>query len=199
MNINRWKNSIDAMSRTDRFTIEIHSPMTNIRSRGLRCTAISTPSKTMVSSKSKYGGATPQGSFVDNIEYEQEITCTFMLDSTYEDKQLMELWQSSIYDADYNLQYPDYYKGYVRITQLGVDGHPIYSVQLHSAFPSNVGGVSFSAESSGIQTFDTTFTYDTWSSSFENTPEGLLGGFFNGQVKKLKSKVNKKLEDKLWG
>jgi|TARA_B110000483_G_C18142989_1_gene522277 hypothetical protein len=200
MNINRWKTSIDAMSRTDRFTVEFFGAReSNIRSRGLRCTAVSTPGKTMVTSKGKYGGATPENSFLDNIQYETEVTCSFMLDSTYEDKQIMELWQSSMYDEMYNLQYPETYKGSVKITQLGVDNYPIYEVELHDAFPTNVTGVSFTSESTGIQTFDVTFSFRTWSSSFENSPTGLLGGLFNKKMKKIRSKIDKKIEDKLWG
>jgi hypothetical protein len=153
----------------------------------------------MVTSTGKYGGATPENSFLDNIQYETEVTCSFMLDSTYEDKQIMELWQSSMYDEMYNLQYPETYKGSVKITQLGVDNYPIYEVELHDAFPTNVTGVSFTSESTGIQTFDVTFSFRTWSSSFENSPTGLLGGLFNKKMKKIRSKIDKKLVDKLWG
>tara|TARA_B100001173_G_C15700307_1_gene425760 strand:- start:250 stop:615 length:366 start_codon:yes stop_codon:yes gene_type:complete len=121
-----------------------------------------------------------------------------MLDSTYEDKQMMELWQSSMYDEAYNLQYPEFYHGEVVISQLGVDNIPIYTVKLHEAFPSTVGGVAFSADPS-IQTFDVTFNYRTWSSSFENSPSGLLGGLFKKFSRKLTSKLDKKVNDKLFG
>jgi hypothetical protein len=104
-----------------------------------------------------------------------------------------------MYDEMYNLQYPETYKGSVKITQLGVDNYPIYEVELHDAFPTNVTGVSFTSESTGIQTFDVTFSFRTWSSSFENSPTGLLGGLFNKKMKKIRSKIDKKIEDKLWG
>ena len=199
MHINRWiKSQLDSMSRTDRFSVEIFQPNINLRVRGLRCTAVNIPMKTMKVSRQSFGGGTPEAPYVTGVEYENDVTCSFMLDSTYEDKQKFELWQSYMYDDAYNLQYPDQYYGSVVISQLAVDNQPIYTVKLHDAFPSVVGGVSFTAET-GVQSFDVTFSYRTWSSEFENSPSGLLGGLFNKYKRKLKSKVRTKVSDKLFG
>ena len=189
---------MDSMGRKDRFNIEIRGPQ-NIRSRGLRCTAVTTPGKTMVTTGKNFGGATPERQYLTGIEYENKVTATFMLDTTYEDKQMMELWQSYMYDEVYNLQYPDSYHGSVKIDQLGVDNIPLYSVELHEAFPTNVTGVGFSASEPAVQTFDVEFTFRTWSSSFENSPSGLLGGLFKKKMRKLRSKADRKINDKLFG
>jgi hypothetical protein len=170
-----------------------------MRSRGLRCTAVSTPGKTMVTTAKNYGGATPNREYVTGIEYENKVICTFMLDTTYEDKQMMELWQSFMYDEAYNLQYPETYHGQVKIEQLGVDNIPIYSVELHEAFPTNVSGVGFTAETTTVQTFDVEFTFRTWSSTFDNSPSGLLGGLFKKKMRNIRSKLDKKVNDKLFG
>ena len=199
MHINRFMNTaVDAMSRTDRFSVEIRNSTINIRSRGLRCTAVNIPGKTVEVSRHSYGGAMPDRPYVTGVTYENEVTCSFMLDSTYEDKQLFELWQSYMFDEAYNLQYPEKYHGEVIISQLGVDNQPIYSVKLHEAFPLTVGGVSFTSET-GIQSFDVVFNYRTWSSSFENSPSGLLGGLFKKFSRKIQSKLDKKVNDKLFG
>ena len=199
MNINRFLNHMDSMGRKDRFNIEIRCPQINIRSRGLRCTAVSTPGKTMVTTGKNLGGATPERQYLTGVEYENKVTATFMLDTTFEDKQMMELWQSYMYDELYNLQYPENYHGSVKIEQLGVDNIPIYSVELHEAFPTNVTGVGFSASEPAVQTFDVEFTFRTWSSSFENSPSGLLGGLFKKKMRKLRSKADRKINDKLFG
>ena len=199
MNINRFMNGhMDAMSRTDRYTVEIHGPK-GIRSRGIRCTAVSLPAKTITTVAHNYGGATPDRKYAQKVEYDNAISCSFMLDHTYEDRQMFELWQGLIYDDAYNLSYPESYWGSVKITQLGVDGLPVYSVTCHEAFVSKVSGISFTAETMGIQKFDVEFSFRTWSSSFENTPSGLLGGLFKKFSRKISSKVNKKLSDKLFG
>ena len=199
MNINRFLNHMDSMGRKDRFNIEIRCPKINIRSRGLRCTAVSTPGKTMVTTGKNFGGATPERQYLTGVEYENKVTATFMLDTTFEDKQMMELWQSYMYDEAYNLQYPDTYHGSIKIDQLGVDNIPLYSVELHEAFPTNVTGVGFSASEPAVQTFDVEFTFRTWSSSFENSPSGLLGGLFKKKMRKLRSKADRKINDKLFG
>ena len=199
MHINRWiKSQMDSMSRTDRFSVQIFQPNINLRIRGLRGTAVNIPMKTMKVSRQSFGGGTPEAPYVTGVEYENDVTCSFMLDSTYEDKQKFELWQSYMYDEAYNLQYPESYYGSVEISQLAVDNQPVYTVKLHDAFPSVVGGVSFTAEA-GIQSFDVTFNYRTWSSSFENSPSGLLGGLFKKFSRKITSKLDKKVNDKLFG
>ena len=199
MHINRWiKSQLDSMARTDRFSVEIFQPSISLRLRGLRCTAVNIPAKTMKVSRQSFGGGTPEAPYVTGVEYENDVTCSFMLDSTFEDKQKFELWQSYMYDEAYNLQYPEKYYGSVVISQLAVDNQPVYTVKLHDAFPSVVGGVSFTAET-GVQSFDVTFSYRTWSSEFENSPSGLLGGLFNKYKRKLKSKVRTKTSDKLFG
>jgi hypothetical protein len=50
-----------------------------------------------------------------------------------------------------------------------------------------------------MQTFDVTFTFRTWTSSYENAPSGLLGGLFNKFSRKLKSKVKQKVGSKIFG
>ena len=198
MHINRFLGHMDSMSRSDRFDIEIRGPA-SIRSRGIRCTAVNIPSRTMTTTRHSMGGAYPDRPYVTGVEYENDVTCTFMLDSTYEDKQMMELWQSYMFDEAYNLQYPDTYHGQVIISQLGVDNQPVYTVELHEAFPTTVGGVAFSATETAIQTFDVTFNYRTWSSAYENSPGGLLGGLFKKFSRKITSKLDKKINDKLFG
>ena len=130
-----------------------------------------------------------------------------MLDSTFEDRQSIELWQNHIYFDDYSIRYPKAepedtnggYLGTVVIRQLAQDGNSIYEVQLEDAFPTVLSALSFSNEGSAIQTFDVTFTYRTWHSSYENTPSGsILGALFNKHSRRLKSRIRQKVEDKVF-
>lgn len=199
MNIDRFKINLDAMARTNRYEVEIHGPA-GIRSRGLRCTDVSIPAKSIGTTSNSYLSAGPESVYADSVDYGQTVSLTFMLDHTYEDRQKMELWQSFIYDEAYNLQYPDKYWGSMKIIQMGVDNLPIYEVELHQCFPTTISSIGFaSGGETSIQTFSTDFSFRSWSSSFENSPGGLLGGLFNKFSRKLESKVNKKLSDKLFG
>ena len=200
MNINRFMSGhMDAMARSNRFDIEIYGPA-GIRSRGIRCTSVTTPSKTITTVAHNYGGATPDTKYPQKVEYENVITCSFMLDHTYEDRQMFEIWQGMIYDDAYNLSYPESYYGTIKITQLGVDGFALYSVVCHDAYVTKVGGLGFDASTEGtIQKFEVEFAFRTWSSEFENTPSGLLGGLFKKFSRKIAGKVKKKFSDKLFG
>ena len=92
------------------------------------------------------------------------------------------------------------YLGTVVIRQLGRDGFTIYEVQLEDAFPSVLGAVSLDMASSAIETFDVTFTYRTWYSSYANAPSSsYLGGLFKKHSRRIGSKIRRKIEDKVFG
>ena len=127
------------------------------------------------------------------------LTMSFLCDHTFEDKQLMELWQSYIFDEGYGFQYQDDYTGTVKITQLGMDEIPIYEVELHEAWPQNIQEQTLDASASEIQTFTCGMAFRSWSSSFENSPSGLLGGLFKKYKRKITSKIDRKIDEELFG
>ena len=197
MHINRFlKSHLDSMSRTNNFEVEIHGP-NGIRSRGMRCTQITMPAKTIGTKQHKVLGSGPPKHYLTDVQYAEEISLTFMLDNTFEDRQIMERWQSLMYDQVYNLSYPYQYHGSMTITQLARDGLPNYEVELHKAFPSAIGEIAFDSggEGSMVQSFTVTFKYRTWTTSYENSPSGLLGGLFKKYSRKLQSRVKNKIED----
>ena len=201
MHINRFMGAhLDNMARSNRFSVEIHGPQ-GLRSRGMRCTSISAGGKSLTTSQIQYSDAGPANNYVTAVDYGGTVSMTFMLDTTFEDMQFIERWMSLTHDEVWNLSYPEEYHGTVKITQLALDDFPIYSVDLHQAFPSDMSALSFDAggEGSEVQTFDVEFTYRTWSSAYENSPSGLLGGLFKKFSRKLKTKVQKKIEGKVFG
>jgi hypothetical protein len=200
MNINRFLGAhIDGMPRTNKFTVEVHGPQ-GIRSRGIRCTGVSLPGRQVTSSEfSEYGGA-PMTKYPQRVDYGGgKVDMTWMCDHTMEDRQKMELWQSFIYDEAYVMNYPEKYEGTVKITQLGQDNLPIYSVELLNCFPDSIGDIALDSGEGNLVTFTVSMSFRTWISAYENTPSGLLGGLFNKFGRKLKSKVNRKVENKLFG
>ena len=200
MHINRFiKAHVDNMARKGKYEVEIHGP-NGLRSRGMRVTAVTMPALTIETTQHTPSSAGPPSNYINNVSYGGEVTMTFMLDHTYEDRELMEQWQHEMFDEVWNLTYPEDYHGTVKITQLGVDDLPVYEVELHQAFPTSLGELGFSAESMNeMQTMDVVFKFRTWTSSYENSPSGLLGGLFNKFSRKLKSKVTKKIGSKIFG
>lgn len=190
---------LDNMTRQNRFNVEIFGPA-NIRSRGLRCNSISLPGKQIIYAEGTEYGAGPMRKHPNKVDYGGGLlTMSFLCDHTFEDKQLMELWQSYIFDEGYGFQYQDDYTGTVKITQLGMDEIPIYEVELHEAWPQNIQEQTLDASASEIQTFTCGMAFRSWSSSFENSPSGLLGGLFKKYKRKITSKIDRKIDEELFG
>ena len=62
-----------------------------------------------------------------------------------------------------------------------------------------MSGFSLDSSSSAIQTFDVTFGYRYWTSSFENEPaNSILGALFKKAGRKLRAKATRKVEDKVF-
>ena len=207
MNITRFMTHLDQMARQNRFEVEIFAPAIQLRMRGVRCTKAVMPGKTFEVESFKPVPAGWAKHQIKGVTYPQEITLSFMLDSTLEDRQKIELWQQYMYGEDYSMRYPKNdsdgsekgYLGTVVIRQLDKGGSPIYEVILEDAFPQALSNLSLDAGSSEIQNFDVTFNYRTWHSSYENSPAGsVLGALFQKAGRKLKSKVRQKAEDRVF-
>tara|TARA_R110001592_G_C13067825_1_gene741536 strand:- start:122 stop:733 length:612 start_codon:yes stop_codon:yes gene_type:complete len=202
MKINQFMSAhLDNMVRQNRYEVELFGPPnSNIRSRGMRCTNISLPGKQIVFAETTEYGGGPMRKHANKVDYGGGLaTMTFLCDHTFEDKQLVELWQSKIYDEGYGYQYPEDYCGEVIIRQLGMDGLPVYEVKLHDAWPQQITEQTLDSTSSEIQSFVCGFAFRSWSSSFENSPSGLLGGLFKKYKRKITTKVNRKLDEELFG
>ncbi len=208
MKISKFMSHIDNMSRKNKFTVEINMPALDLRIRGLRCRTVTTPGRDLEVDSFKVIPAGWAKHTVKGVSYTQEVALNFMLDSTFEDHQKIELWQQYIYNDDYSIRYPKNisggketgYLGTVQITQLDQSSLPVYEVTLEDAFPTKISGIGFDAGGAAdIQTFDATFSYRTWHSSYENSPAGsILGALFQKTGRKLKSRVQKKVEDKVF-
>ena len=72
----------------------------------------------------------PMQKYPQRVDYGGgQINMTWMCDHTMEDRQMIELWQSSIYDEMFQMNYREDYEGTCKITQLGQDNIPIYSAK----------------------------------------------------------------------
>ena len=202
MKINRFMGQIDSMARTNRFEVEIFQPRLNLRMRGMRCQKVAAPGKGITTTPYNVIPAGPAQNSVTQILYTQEVTLDFILDNSFEDRYAIETWMQSIYNDDYSINYPKGNNGYlgnVIIRQLGNDDMSIYEVELLDAFPISMTGLNLDMETNSVQTMTVGFGYRTWHSSFENAPDGsILGALFRKGVRKLKSRVKKKAEDKIF-
>tara|TARA_Y100001963_G_C6766667_1_gene442662 strand:+ start:568 stop:1182 length:615 start_codon:yes stop_codon:yes gene_type:complete len=204
MHINRFKTHINGVARQNRFEVDIFCPAIQLRMRSMRCQKATMPGKTLeLSSFNKIPGGYADH-VVKGIKYDENVILSFLLDDTFEDRQKIELWQQYIYNEDYSIRYPKEgakgYVGTVIIRQLDTGGNTIYEVELTDAFPTVLGALTLDMASSAVQTFDVTFTYRTWYSSYSNTPsDSILGGLFKKHSRRIGTKIRRKVEDKLFG
>ena len=203
MRINRFMGHIDAMARQNRFEVEIFMPALDIRMRGLRVSKAVMPGRKITTDTYSEIPSGPKRKYLQAIEYDQDISLTFLGDSTLDDRMVIETWMEYMYDGSYAMKYlygDGGYTGTVILRQLDRADMPIYEVELIEAFPETLTGFSLDSSSSAIQTFDVTFGYRMWTSKYENSPSNsILGALFNKVGRKIKGKIKKKVEDKIFG
>ena len=202
MRINRFMGHIDAMARQNRFEVEIFMPILDIRMRGLRVSKAVIPGRKITTEAYSEIPSGPARKYLQKVEYDQDITLTFLTDSTLDDRMAIETWMEYMYDGSYAMKYlyaDNGYTGTIILRQLDRADMPIYEVELVEAFPETMSGLSLDSSSSAIQTFDVTFGYRTWTSKFENAPANtILGALFKKAGRKLRAKATRKVEDKVF-
>ena len=202
MKISRFMGHIDAMARQNRFEVEIFAPKLDIRIRGMRVSKATIPGRKITTESYSEIPSGPTRKYLQKVEYDQEVTLTFLSDNTLVDRMAIETWMEDMYDFDYAMKYPyadNGYLGTVILRQLDRSDMPIYEVKLIDAFPEVLTGFSLDSSSSAIQTFDVTFGYRYWTSAYENAPENsILGALFKKAGRKIRGKVKSKIEDKVF-
>jgi len=202
MKINRFMGHIDAMARQNRFEVEIFMPALDMRMRGLRVSKAVIPGRKISSEAYSEIPSGPARKYLQKVEYDQDITLTFLGDSTLDDRMAIETWMEYMYDGSYAQKYlyaDNGYTGTVILRQLDRADMPIYEVELIEAFPETLSGLSLDSSSSAIQTFDVTFGYRMWTSKYENSPaNSILGALFQKAGRKLRAKATRKVEDKVF-
>ena len=194
--------NIDNMARQNMFEVDIFCPAIDLRLRGIRCQKAVLPGKSFEVVPFNEISSGPNRSHITAVRFPQDIALTFLCDTHFEDKLKIELWQEFMYGEDYSIRYPKHgpngpgYEGKVIIRQMDKSDLPIYEVELLEAFPQVMAAQTLDMTSAAVQTFDVTFGYRTWYSSFEYPPENsILGAIFRQSKRRITSKIRKRLED----
>jgi len=95
-NIDKLKYNFDTGARSNRFHVNLHCPKLNLSLDGLRCETASLPGRSLGTTEfSPYGA---EESFPDGtINNGGTIDLTFLCDSGFYDRFIIETWQSMIY------------------------------------------------------------------------------------------------------
>ena len=164
---------------------------------GIRAVNASLPGRSLdVQEFSEYGPTRKMPFNVNNGG--GQLSLTFICDSTFLDRFLIEAWQSFIFapsGQDTESTYPSttfdatsvnplfaYYYDYVgemTIAQLSLNGDSALEYKLHEVYPLSFEAQELSYESTDqIMKFECVFAYRTFESTYTKPSEG--GGFLNG-------------------
>lgn len=98
MNVDMFKYNFDSGARANRFNVNFMCPALNINLQGLRCTNATLPGRQIETADFSTYGPTEKRPF--NVSQDgQEVSFTFVCDSTFADRFILEAWQGAIYSG----------------------------------------------------------------------------------------------------
>ena len=216
--IDEIKNNFDTGARANMFSVSIHCPKLGFQLDGLRVETCSLPGRAIETTPfSEYGMKRnlPTGGVSDD---EGVLTMSFICDSSFADRFLLEGWQSFIFGGEGDVdtgnsihpifKYYYDYVGTLYISALRKDDKTSLEYTIHEAYPVSFEKMELSTESADILKFSMSFNFRTWESKYVPAPklsalnkgrrvldalqEGLkVGSRFNKKSQKLLDKVNK--------
>ena len=218
--IDKLKYNFDTGARANMFSVSIHCPkLFGTAIDALRVETCSLPGRKLETQAwSEYGMTRnlPNGVVTDDGG---EMTMSFICDTSFADRFIIEAWQSEIYggagvDVERGnsihpiMKFYNDYIGTVHINTLRKDDKTSLEYTIHEAYPVSFEKMELSTESADILKFSVTFNFRTWESKYVPAPklsalnkgrrvldalqEGLkVGSRFNKKSKKFLDKVNK--------
>ena len=209
LGIDKLKYRFDQGARANRYAVQIRCPKLGIQMDAVRCVNATLPGKQLETSEvSEYGPARkmPYGVTMDS----GEATFTFLCDTSFADRYLIEAWQgfrfgqddSSNSDRLRNPQF-SYYKDYVgevEIQQITQGDKESLVYKLEDAYPISFSAQELTYESEDIMRFECTFTFRSFTTDYKN-PSNLTGlnrgsralGIFNDILGVFGKKPNRKI------
>ena len=192
LSIEKFRSAIDSGARANRYKVDIHCPkLGGLQLEGLRCVNVNLPGRQLQTQDFSEYGSTRKLPF--NVDHDnQEITLTFLCDSSFSDRLILEAWQGLIFSgkngtgSSVNPQFMYYldYIGEVDIVQIKMDGEDSLQCKLHEAYPISISQQALSYENGEILRLEVTFAFRT----FENTYiQAETGGFLDGLNKGRKA------------
>lgn len=210
LRIDKLKYNFDQGARANRYAVDLRCDKLGIQMEAIRCVNATLPGKQLETSEvSEYGPARkmPYGVTMDG----GEASFTFLCDSSFTDRFLIETWQSFIYGQDdlndeSFLQLPQFsyyqdYVGQVEIVTLTQQDKKSLVYKLHEAYPISFSAQELSYEQTDeLLRFECTFAFRSFTTEYRN-PNSLSGlnrgaralGIFNDILGLAGKKPNKKI------
>jgi hypothetical protein len=178
--IDKFKFNFDQGARSNRFSVDIHCPKLGFSLEGIRVESCSLPGRQLTTNPWSEYGVRRNMVTGEILEDGGTIELTFLCDSSFEDRFLIESWNSIIYE-NAGLQegttthpifaYLDDYSGTVNIAQLRHNDKEALTYTLNEAYPSAFAPQEMSQGESGIMKFSCTISFRNWTSEYKAAPK----------------------------
>ena len=203
MKIERFKAQIDNLQRSNRYNVAMFGTGAKnggLSIRGIKCDSATLPGKGFFTvEESEYG---PKRAIPHKPQYDA-FDCSFILDNSFEDRELIELWMSTINgnaEGNFHSRFHDDYTGIIMVEALDKRDNVNYRCVMTDAFPVQLGVVNLGNENGDITKFNAQFRYRYWHGEFTNSkPSNLFMGFMDKHLSKFSNKIKGKIEDKIFG
>jgi len=203
MKIERFKAQIDNLQRSNRYNVAMFGTGAKnggLSIRGIKCDSATLPGKGFFTvEESEYG---PKRAIPHKPQYDA-FDCSFILDNSFEDREIIELWMSTInagHEGNFHSRFHDDYTGIIMVEALDRQDNVNYRCVMTDAYPVQLGQVTLGNENGDITKFNAQFRYRYWHGEFTNSkPSNLFMGFMDKHLSKFSNKIKGKIEDKIFG
>ena len=202
MKIERFKAQMDGLQRANRYNISMFgtgAKTGGLSIRGLKCDSATMPGRGFFTQEeSEYG---PKRAIPHKPQYDQ-FDCSFYMTNDFEERELIELWQSQInsfQSGNFHSRFHDDYRGVILLEMLDKNDFVNYRCIMTDAFPFQLGVINVGYENTDVMKFNAQFRYRYWNSEFTNSkPSNLITGYLDKYFSKLGNKVRGKIEDAIF-
>lgn len=203
MKLERFKAQIDNLQRGNRYNVAMFGTGAKnggLSIRGIKCESATLPGKGFFTvEESEYG---PKRAIPHKPQYDA-FDCSFILDNSFEDREIIELWMSTInggHTGGFHSRFHDDYTGLIYVEALDKQDNVNYRCVMTDAFPVQLGVVNLGNENGDITKFNAQFRYRYWHGEFTNSkPSNLFMGFMDKHLSKFSNKIKGKIEDRIFG
>ena len=214
LSIDKLRYNFDQGARANRFNVNFHCKtlFDDVRGfEGIRCISASLPGRQLETADWSEYGPTRKMPFQVNHDG-QEISFTFLCDSTFADRYVIEAWQSIVFrgsdsGTSINPQFSYYndYVGEVEISAITNSDKNSLVYTLHEAYPVAFAQQELSSENSDIMKFECTFAFRTFTTDYRkpspvdgiNKGRRLLDVILNNSGVISSNKTVQKFQDRL--
>ena len=178
LNIDQLRYQFDAGARPNRYTVDFYCPPLGLQLEGVRCVTASLPGRQIETADfSEYG---PTRKLPFNVGNDgQEVSFTFICDSSFADRFLIEAWQGAIYSGtnaedvgnsvNPQFRYYNEYVGEIVIKQITRSDKKSLQYRIYEAYPVSFAPMELNSETTdSLMRFECTFAFRTWESEYSN-------------------------------